>query len=86
MTQMLINPELPIRDLEWYKTRYNGLREDALNQEQTIENLNMEIKSYQKHIEVLQKQLDSAKDLIDTLWDTSDELSANGMNRIDHDE
>ena len=83
---MLINPELPIRDLEWYKSRYNALREDALNQEQRINNLNLEIKSYEKHIECLQNQLDSSKDMIDTLWDTLDQLSPRGLNRIEHDE
>jgi len=84
--QVLEFPELPVRDLDWYKTRYDGLRDDIINQTHVIENLNIEAKSYQKHIAALENQLDSAKDMIDVLWQTLDELSPNGMNRLNHDE
>jgi len=84
--QILEPPELPIRDLDWYKSRYDGLREDIINQTHVIENLETENRSYKKYVENLQSQLNSAKDLIDTLWDTISDLTPNGMNRLNHDE
>lgn len=86
MTMILNNPEIQVRDLEWYKSRYNGLRDDVINQKCEIEHLKLEAKSYEKHIEVLQGQLDSAKDHIDVLWDTLSELRPNGKTRIEHEE
>lgn len=84
--QILMQPDLPTRDLDWYKTRYEGLREDIVRQNESFEILETENKSFQKHIDVMQTQLDSAKDLIDVLWQTVDELTPNGMNRLVHDE
>lgn len=84
--QILEFPELPIRDLDWYKVHYDGLRDDIINQTHVIENLETENRSYKKYVENLQNQLNSAKDLIDTLWDTISDLTPNGMNRLNHDE
>ncbi len=84
--QILEPPELPVRNLDWYKARYDGLRDDIINQTHVIENLETENRSYKKYVENLQNQLNSAKDLIDTLWDTISDLTPNGMNRLNHDE
>ncbi len=86
MTQLLTMPELPVRDLSWYKTRYEGLREDVVRQTHIIEGLEIENKSYKKYVDSMQRQLDSAKELIDLLWEVNDDLSPNKLTRIEHDE
>lgn len=82
--QIINDPDLPVRDLEWYKKRYEGTREDVVTQTHQIESLELENKSLHKHLTHLEHQLDAAKDLIDELWHVLGELG--GRTRIEHDE
>lgn len=84
--QILNFPDAPVRTLEWYKTRYEGLREDVVVQTHRYEELANENKSLRIYIDTIQEQLRSSKENIDVLWNALDKLNPNGLSRIEHDE
>ncbi len=74
--QILDNPKLPVRDLEWYKTHYEDCRCDALTLAHKIQELEVRLRNEERLVEILEKKLDASKDMIDKLWEAKKAYSA----------
>ena len=72
----VVDMELPIRDLEWYKKRYEDLRDDLMKLNKEIDSLKKEKEHGDYVMKSLRKQISDAQDYIAFLWDDMNDLTS----------